>query len=111
MRNNHDYGRHHNLRVCEGFALDAMKTLLAGNFTVLATMPPQLVIDAVATGRNVTMPAPVMGLTYLIYNKSSGAATLTIKDDAAATIGTIAQNKGAIVSCDGTNWYIALAGA
>ena len=32
--------------------------------------------------------------------------TLTVKDDAAATIATVAAGEGCIVACDGSDWKL-----
>jgi hypothetical protein len=68
---------------------------------------PVLQFLALSTAQNVNMPANVRGLTYIIVNTSGTAVSITIKDsDTTTTRGTIAQNTAAIVSSDGTRWWV-----
>jgi hypothetical protein len=67
-----------------------------------------LKLDPGGSGRDVTLPAEAesAGLRYMIINAASGAEDLTVKDDAAATVGTVSQNEMAEFSCDGTTWTL-----
>lgn len=58
-----------------------------------------------AGARDLTLPALEKGLWYLIANKADAAETITVKNAAAATVCSLAQNKCAFVWCDGTAWY------
>ena len=59
------------------------------------------------SAQNINMPTNEKGLTFIIVNNSGAANTATIKDsDAATTRGTIAQNAAAIVTSDGTRWWV-----
>lgn len=59
------------------------------------------------SAQNINMPANEKGLTFIIVNNSAAANTATIKDsDTTTTRGTIAQNAAAIVTSDGTRWWV-----
>lgn len=64
-------------------------------------------LDPDGAGRDVTLPAEEnnQGLTYRVLNTASGANALTVKDDAGATVATVAQNEAANFICDGTSWH------
>lgn len=80
---------------------------LAANKTIAASDPWVHYFTPTAA-RNVTMPATTTVGTWLIFNMASTAGRiLTIKDAAAATIGTIDVGQAALVMCDGTTWSIA----
>jgi hypothetical protein len=66
-------------------------------------------IDPEGGAIDVTLPAEsddlhTDGLILFIKNTADAAETITVKDDGAATVVTIAQNEGAIVHCNGTDW-------
>lgn len=52
-----------------------------------------------------TLPAEadVLGGWFLIVN--TGGETITVNNDAAGTVCTIATTECALVACDGTTWY------
>lgn len=57
--------------------------------------------------RTVVMPATTTVGTWLFVNLASTAGrTLTITDDASATIGVVDVGQSALVICDGTTWSI-----
>lgn len=59
------------------------------------------------SAQNINMPANEKGLTFIMVNNSGAANTATIKDsDTTTTRGTIAQNAAAIVTSDGTRWWV-----
>lgn len=59
------------------------------------------------SAQNINMPANEKGLTFILVNNSGAANTATIKDsDTTTTRGTIAQNAAAIVTSDGTRWWV-----
>jgi hypothetical protein len=81
-------------------------SLADSNVTLtVASAPIQIGIPTAA--RDVTLPAVAQsaGMQFWIVNNSAGAFTLTVKNAAAATIASVAQNKRATVICDGTAWY------
>jgi hypothetical protein len=53
--------------------------------------------------RDLILPAERNGAIFLIKNES-GSFALTVKDDAAATVATVAAGEGCIVACDGSDW-------
>lgn len=64
-------------------------------------------LTLITAGQNVSMPAPELGLSFLITNTSATALTITIKQsDTTTTAGTIAQNTAALVYSDGVKWYV-----
>lgn len=71
----------------------------------VASSPIQKIVPTAA--RTYTLPAEAQsaGLQFFFVNNSAGAFSITIKDAAANTICTVAQNKRAIVFCDGAKWY------
>ena len=81
---------------------------LASNLTLDAYGPKILRIDAGGSARDVTLPAEALstGVTFTIYNISSGAEDLVLKDDGASTIETVSQNEFAVVGCDGSSWAV-----
>ncbi len=78
--------------------MGANKTLVIGDKTVHFLDP--------TTARDVVLPAEAdsIGLCFIIKNTANGAETITVKDDAAATVAVVAQNEGVILICDGTTW-------
>jgi hypothetical protein len=59
----------------------------------------------------VLLPAEEAGLFFVIVNSADAAETLTVKEDSGTTtISTIAQNKAAILVCDGTTWRTLVGG-
>lgn len=64
-------------------------------------------LDPDGTSRNVDLPAEESSanLMFMILNTGTTAAkTLTIRNDASATIATLFPGMSGIFSCDGTNW-------
>jgi hypothetical protein len=55
---------------------------------------------------NVDLPAEASsaGLSFYIYNTADAAETITVRDDGAATVATVAQDEAALVTCNGTVW-------
>ena len=78
---------------------------LAGNKTLVLGDKNFQKLDPTAA-RDVTLPAEADsdGMWFWIMNNANGAETITVKNDAAATIVTLPQNEAAIVICDGTDW-------
>lgn len=60
--------------------------------------------------RIMTLPAAELGLAFFVQNASASALDITVNNPAAATVGTISQNEGALIFSDGTNWYVTLVG-
>lgn len=81
--------------------------VLAGTLTLVAGSPQIQSLDCGGAGRTVLLPAEAdsKGLFFLFSNWSDAAETLTIKEDSnTTTIITVAQAKGGMVWCDGTQW-------
>lgn len=55
---------------------------------------------------NVDLPAEESssGLSFVIYNTADAAETITVRNDAAGTVATVAQDEAAVVTCNGTVW-------
>lgn len=62
-------------------------------------------LDPGGAGRNVDLPAEANGLWFVVANAADAAETLTVRDDAGATVVAVAQDQAALVWCDGTSWY------
>ena len=63
-------------------------------------------IDPGGAARNVTLwaEADTHGMLAMIVNLADAAETITLKDGAASTVGTVAQNKAAIVANIAGTW-------
>lgn len=63
-------------------------------------------LDPGGAGRNVDLPAEAgaEGAWVVIANTADNPEVLTVRNDAAATIATPAQNETATFYCDGTTW-------
>lgn len=57
----------------------------------------------VDSNRDVIFPAEKDGAIFIIKNENSTYA-ITVKDDSASTIATVAASEGAIFACDGATW-------
>jgi hypothetical protein len=83
---------------------------LSGDKTLSRTDEQIQVLDAGGSGRNVDLPSDEEGLYFEIYNKSSGAEDLTVRDSDTNTVVTVSQNESARVMNTG-NGYVTLLGA
>lgn len=84
----------------------ASASLADSNATLtVASAPIQVGVPTAA--RDVTLPAVAYsaGLQFYIVNNSAGANTLTVKNAGGSTIVSVAQNKRAVVICDGATWF------
>ena len=93
----------------ELFLKRASRTLAANLVMGNVNEPTVQIINAAATGRNVNLPLEAVndGKVLMIYNASTGAATLTLQSNAGAALVpavTVAQNASVIMFCDGTAW-------
>jgi hypothetical protein len=82
-------------------------TTATGNITLLPDSTRVQLIDPGGSARNVTLPAIATskGYEFYIVNKADAAESLTVKNAAATTIGTIAQSEAGFFWCDDTAWY------
>ena len=79
---------------------------ITGNKTLTYKDSMFQVLDPDAA-RDVVLPAEKDGAVFFIKNESASFA-LTVKDDGASTIATIATEEGAIVVCDGSDWKLVI---
>ncbi len=81
---------------------------LTGATTLALPLAPIYSLDPGGAGRNLTMPdeASSKGVITTIINTADAAETITVKSSAAATVGVIDQNEGAVAVCDGVRWKI-----
>lgn len=85
----------------------AVRTL-TGTLTLVVTDKFVQRLDPGGSARNVDLPAEAdsTSLSFLIINTADDAELITVRDDAAATIGTIPRYGSALLTCDGTTWTI-----
>ena len=93
----------------ELFLKRASRTLTANLVMGNVGEPTVQIINAAATGRNVNLPLESIndGKTLILYNASTGAATLTLQSNAGAALVpavTVAQNASVMMYCDGVAW-------
>ena len=74
----------------------AAETQLTGNMAF---------VDANGNTEILTLPAEATSAGLWIMIANTGGETITVNDDAAATVCTIATVEHALVMCDGTTWY------
>ena len=81
---------------------------LTGNLTLDATYPMITKLDPGGSARDVTLEASASstGLVRFIVNAADAAENLVVKDDGAATIATLAQNRAGLFHCNGTAWSL-----
>ena len=81
---------------------------LAGADTLTAGHRNVQRLDPGGAGRDVFLPPEAAGLWFLIANAADAAESLTVEDDAAGAVVTVAQNQAALVWCDGASWHYVL---
>lgn len=88
----------------DGYMAQNTETLSA-NKTLTDRDAPIQFLDPGGAARDVTLPAEGNGNhPFIISNRADAAETITVKNDAAATIAEIAQDETKAVYPDGTNW-------
>jgi len=93
-----------------GFSARRAARVLSGTIILANAGEPFLqVLDANGAARNVQLPLETAndGSMMLIVNVAAGAFALTLQSNAGAALSpavTVAQNKAALVFCDGTAW-------
>ena len=82
-------------------------TLAAAATTTLTAASAAVQVGVPTAAQDVVLPAVGVskGLTFWIVNNSAGANTYTVKNAGGSTIVSVAQNKRAVVFCDGAAWY------
>lgn len=78
---------------------------LTANKTLTKTSARLQFLNASGANRDVTLPAEAdsKGIAFIIF-ETGGNYSLVVKDDTPATVVTIAANKTALVTCNGTVW-------
>lgn len=83
---------------------------LTGTFVVGADMPSLLVLDPGGAARNVDMPAEeaagMEGKLWVVVNNADALEVITLRNDAAGTIGTLTQNETAMLLVAGGAWKL-----
>lgn len=79
---------------------------LAGHHTLTLNSANYIRFDANGAHRDVTLPAASVsnGLVFRLYNATSTAHNLVVKDADGSTIATIAQDASGLVGCTGSAW-------
>lgn len=92
-------------KVYDALMMNPMKgALLQQAISGAFTIPPKppFIVNLDPTGaQNVTCPTKGSKFIFLLIHKGTNNATLTIKDSAAVTIGSVAQGKTAWIIDDG----------
>ncbi len=85
---------------------DVNTQTLSGDLVLTHDSPEMHFLDPDGSARNVDLPAEEEseGLLFWICNTADGAETITVRDDAAATIATLAQNEHGYFLSNGTIW-------
>jgi hypothetical protein len=78
--------------------------LLSGDITLENKDSMFQILDADGANRDVTLPAAKNGLIYGIKNDGS-ADNIVVKDAGATTIETLTPGQGALLVCNGTDWF------
>lgn len=89
----------------QGFAV----ITLSGNLTLTDEYRNHLKIDPGGSARDVTLPAASAGLCFKIVNAADASETITVKNAAGSTIGTLAQNRVGEFFCSDEAtpaWYL-----
>jgi hypothetical protein len=96
-----------NINGAIGARQNAASASLADSNVTLTVASAPIQIGVPTAARDVTLPAVAYstGLQFYVVNNSAGANTITVKNAAAATIASVAQNKRAVLFCDGTTWF------
>lgn len=79
--------------------------VLSGTYTMTAGDPVLQFLDANGAARDVLLPPISDGLVYVVVNRAAAAFALTVKDSTGVTtVAVAAQNKSAILFCNGVAW-------
>jgi hypothetical protein len=106
MRQNIEGSHISNSVLGAGNKVETLFQTLGAAITLDADAPNYLALDPGGAGRDVTLPAEAEGLFFMIANAADAAENLTVKNDAAGTVGTIGQNEVGFVVCINLTWYI-----
>ena len=80
---------------------------ITGDKTLVLSDSTYQIINGGASDRDIDLPAETDGISFWITN-SGASNNLVVKDDAAATIATVANGEGALFVCDGTAWKLVI---
>lgn len=105
-RMNHEDSKFYDPVFVKGLKYGVHIETKAAAWTVDRDQAPLAFITLTGSGQNMTLPAAELGLFFRVRNTSATALTITVKDPAAATVGTIAQNALAMIYSDGVNWFL-----
>ena len=107
MRQNHFGGEFEEI-VLKSVKGQVLVQTLTGATSLAAPLARIYSLDPGGAGRNLTMPdeAANKGAELYIINTADAAEDITVKSSAAATVGVISQNEGAVAVCDGVRWKI-----
>ena len=72
---------------------------LGGTYVIPADGPPIHFLDPGGAARNVDLPAEEDALVIAVFNEADAAEAITLRNDAAGTVVTIAQSEAAIAFC------------
>lgn len=94
------------------FLMRAAVVTLAGNLVLGVLSEPMQILDPGGASRNVDLPpeADSVDKLFFIVNIASAAENLVVRNDAAATIATVAGSVGGtgnqcgLFHCDGVAW-------
>lgn len=100
MRSTLEDNKSHGLWFKDAPKGDLASFAISGALTIPAGSPFILKIDPTGA-QNVTFPTKGSRFMYIVIHGSTNNADLTIKDSAAATIGTLSQNEIGMVVDDG----------
>ncbi len=70
------------------------------------TYPNRLRVDPGGSARDLTLPAGIEGLWYVIANFADASETITLKNAGGSTVETIDQNEEIEVFYDGAAWAV-----
>ena len=80
---------------------------ITGDKTLTLSDSTYQILNGGASDRDVALPAETDGISFWITN-SGASNSLVVKDDAAATIATVANGEGALFVCNGTAWKLVI---
>jgi hypothetical protein len=80
---------------------------IAGNDTLTIASSTYQILDGGGSDYDVILPAEDDGIYFWIRNDGS-TNNLVVKNDGAATIGTLLPGEGSLIVCDGTDWKVVI---
>lgn len=86
-----------------------IRTLTGATTLTLDDTPIQTIDPDGANDLILPPEAAAAGRFFFLKNAAGGAEDITVKNDAAGTVGTISQGEVGIAFCDGTTWHLMVA--